>query len=86
LSEKYGKKLERLTDEFEKGKCFAAKKFFKPTHGTRIKRTYNGVNYEVETTQNGFVFEGLQYKSLSALANEITGHKTNGLKFFGVKK
>jgi tRNA A37 threonylcarbamoyltransferase TsaD len=39
LSEKHDQKLERMTDEFEKGKCFAAKKFFKPTHGTRIKRT-----------------------------------------------
>jgi hypothetical protein len=42
--------------------------------------------YEVETTSEGFMCKGLLYKSLSALATKITGHKTNGLLFFGVKK
>jgi hypothetical protein len=86
LPDKYVKKLEKLTDEFEKGKCFVTKKFFKPTHGTKIKRIYNGVNYEVEATDTGFIFEGQQYRSLSAIARKITGTRWNGLRFFGVKK
>jgi hypothetical protein len=54
--------------------------------GNWICKEYHGKKYEVEAVDDGFVCGGLFYKSLSALANEITGHKTNGLKFFGVQK
>jgi endonuclease YncB( thermonuclease family) len=86
LSEKSSKKLEKLTDDLEKGKEFATQKYFKPTSGTKLRRLYNGIDYEVEAVENGFIFEGQQYKSLSAIANKITGTHWNGLKFFGLKK
>ena len=85
LSEKHAKKLEKLTNDFDKGKLFAGQRYFKPTRGTKIKRIYNGINYEVETVEDGFICGGMKYKSLSALASKITGNKTNGIKFFGVK-
>jgi hypothetical protein len=33
---------------------------------------------------NGFEFKNKVYKSLSAIANEVTGKHWNGRKFFGV--
>lgn len=86
LSEKHVKKLEKLTSEYDKGKKFGDSSYFKPQTGTRIKRRYNGVDYEVETVENGFIFNGQNYKSLSAIAKKITGTKWNGLRFFGVVK
>jgi hypothetical protein len=86
LPEKYTKKLESLANEMSKGKQFGEISYLKPVNGTGICKEYHGVKYEVETTETGFICDGLKYKSLSALAGKITGHKTNGLKFFGVKK
>ncbi|MBS5802667.1 MAG: DUF2924 domain-containing protein [Brachyspira sp.] len=33
---------------------------------------------------SGFEYNGKKYKSLSVIANEITGTRWNGKKFFGV--
>ena len=35
--------------------------------------------------ENGFEYQGLPYKSLSAIARAITGTRWNGWTFFGVK-
>ena len=86
LPDKYVKKRQALADSVAKGKKFGEMSYFKPINGTRIMKEYHDVVYEVETTAEGFICRGLFYKSLSALASKITGHKTNGLKFFGVKK
>jgi hypothetical protein len=86
LSEKYVKKLNFLANEMAKGKQFGEISYCKPINGTRICKEYHGTKYEVESVEDGFVCGGFFYKSLSSLANKITGHKTNGLKFFGIKK
>jgi hypothetical protein len=86
LSEKYAKKLDFLANEAAKGKQFEEVSYHKPVNGTRICKEYHDEKYEVESVEGGFVCGGLLYKSLSALASKITGHKTNGLKFFGVRK
>ena len=54
--------------------------------GTRLVRIWNDRRYEVIVQAEGFEYEGRIYKSLSALAKEITGTKWNGKVFFGVKK
>jgi hypothetical protein len=86
LSEKYVKKLDYLANEMAKGKQFGEVSYCRPVNGTRVCKEYRGKKYEVESVEGGFACCGLFYKSLSALASKITGHKTNGLKFFGVKK
>jgi hypothetical protein len=86
LSDRCAKRLDSAANELAKGKQFGEITYCKPINGTRICKEYHGKKYEVESVDDGFVCGGLFYKSLSALANEITGHKTNGLKFFGVKK
>lgn len=54
--------------------------------GTRLIRIWNGKKYEVITKEGGFEFEGRYFRSLSAIAREITGTRWNGKVFFGVKK
>lgn len=86
LSDKHSKKLESLVNDTSKGKKFSGARYYKPVSGTKICKEYHGMKYEVETIPEGFMCNGLPYKSLSAIATKITGHKTNGLLFFGVRK
>ena len=43
-------------------------------------------DYEVIVADTGFVWEGRTHKSLSAVAQAITGAKWNGRRFFGLTK
>jgi hypothetical protein len=53
--------------------------------GTRLLRSWQGVDYEVVVTDDGqFECEGNLYNSLSAVARAITGTRWNGKIFFGV--
>ena len=54
--------------------------------GTRLLREWHGTTYEVIVTDTGFVWEGRTHKSLSAVAQAITGAKWNGRRFFGLTK
>ena len=50
-------------------------------------REWKGKKYDVtEISEKCFELEGVQYKSLSAVARAITGTRWNGKLFFGVKK
>jgi hypothetical protein len=62
------------------------KKKYKPLIGSKIVKEYHDKTYEVFVVEGGFSFEGEVFKSLSAIANKITGTKWNGLKFFGIKE
>jgi hypothetical protein len=53
--------------------------------GTRFQRQWKGRVYEVIALGDGtFEYDGRIFKSLSAVANEITGTRWNGKLFFGV--
>ena len=54
--------------------------------GTRFVRTWKGRRYEVLACENGFEYDGRIFRSLSAVAREITGTRWNGRLFFGLKK
>ena len=54
--------------------------------GTRLLREWHGTTHEVIVTDTGFVWEGRTHKSLSAVAQSITGAKWNGRRFFGLTK
>jgi hypothetical protein len=62
------------------------KKKYKPLIGSKIIKEYHEKTYEILVVEGGFSFEGEVFKSLSAIANKITGTKWNGLKFFGIKE
>ena len=56
-----------------------------PVPGTRLMREWNGERYEVLVTRKGFEWNGREYKSLSGVAQAITGTHWNGLFFFGLR-
>lgn len=53
--------------------------------GTRLVRSWNGRTISVEVDEEGFVFEGRNYPSLSAIAREVTGAHWSGPRFFGLR-
>lgn len=54
--------------------------------GTRLVRTYHGKKHQVVVGEDGFSYAGKEWKSLSQIANHITGSRWNGWVFFGIKK
>ncbi|MEM7461497.1 MAG: DUF2924 domain-containing protein [Pseudomonadota bacterium] len=52
--------------------------------GTRLIRQWHGRNHCVDVIEEGFVFEGKTYLSLSAIAREITCARWSGPRFFGL--
>jgi len=56
-----------------------------PVAGTQLVRVWNDRRHEVTVTATGFEFEGRPYRSLSAIANAITGGHWNGRVFFGLR-
>lgn len=55
------------------------------TPGVRIEREWRGIRHSVEVVEDGFRWKGQTYKSLSKVANAITGAKWNGPRFFGLR-
>mgnify|MGYP000586724071 CR=1 FL=1 len=53
--------------------------------GTRFIREWNDNRYEVIARKNGFEYDGRTFRSLTAIATEITGVKWNGPLFFGLR-
>jgi len=56
------------------------------TPGTRFCRVWKGITHEAIANGDGtFEYAGKTWKSLSAIAREITGTRWNGKLFFGVR-
>lgn len=53
--------------------------------GTILTREWNGEVHRVMIAQDGFVWNGKTYRSLSQIAAVITGTKWNGPRFFGLR-
>lgn len=52
--------------------------------GARLLREWRGRTHEVTVTDTGYVYRGQTYKSLSAIARQITGTRWSGPAFFGL--
>lgn len=53
-----------------------------PRPGTIIVRIWHGEKYEVTIRNNGYEYNGQLYRSLTAIAYQITGAHWNGKRFF----
>ena len=85
LSKDVQRKIDKLVLEYDKNKNISKdNKILKITKGTKLIREFNGKQYSVIVTNSGYEYNSKIYKSLSAIANEITGTHWNGKKFFGV--
>lgn len=81
LSEaKFRRRLERT------GKRPESVRTLRPTlmPGARLIREWNGSSHAVEVVENGYVWNGERYRSLSAIARAITGTRWSGPRFFGL--
>src|SRR5262249_5689335 len=55
-----------------------------PAPGAVLARTYKGQQLHVTVLGRGFEYEGVIYRSLSAVAKAVTGSHCNGFFFFGL--
>lgn len=54
--------------------------------GAQLIREWNGTTHVVMVTDKGFFWGGSTYRSLSAIAREITGTHWSGPRFFGTQQ
>lgn len=68
-----------VTAAFEAGRSAS---FPKP--GSVLRREYKGETIVVKVLPRGFEYDGEVYRSLTAIAREVTGAHWNGVSFFGL--
>lgn len=56
----------------------------RPVVGTRLVRMWREDRHEVTVVEGGYEYQGRRYRSLSAIAQAITGTHWNGRAFFGL--
>jgi len=52
--------------------------------GARLMREWCGETHEVLVTEEGFLWRGKNWRSLSVIAREVTGTRWSGPRFFGL--
>jgi hypothetical protein len=52
--------------------------------GAQLVREWNGRTYRVEVVEEGYRMDGRTWRSLSAVAKQITGTTWSGPRFFGL--
>jgi hypothetical protein len=57
-----------------------------PRSGTVLVREWQGTTHHVTIVNDGFLWNGSAYRSLSGVARAITGTKWNGPRFFGMRE
>lgn len=57
-----------------------------PKAGAILTRKFKGKEIQVEVLDAGFAYDGKTWRSLSAIAKEVSGTSWNGYLFFGLQK
>ena len=52
--------------------------------GTRLTREWHGRTHHVHVVDGGFDYQDQRYRSLTAIARQITGARWSGPRFFGL--
>lgn len=80
--------LEAIGNELDGGSSTVRKRKqpFDLVVGTRLVREWQGEEFFVTVTHDGFELRGKPFRSLSAVARSITGTRWNGWVFFGLKR
>ena len=85
LSRDVMRKINKLVEQYDKTqKVEKESNVLSIADETKLVREFKGKRYTVIVLNDGYEFNGKKYKSLSAIANKITGTRWNGKKFFGV--
>ena len=64
----------------------ALKQTIKLDPGSKLMREWNGKTHMVSVIEEGFVYKDKVWKSLSAIAKDITGAHWSGPRFFGLNR
>lgn len=56
-----------------------------PVPGTVLTRKYKGKNISIKVLDKGIEYKGKVYRSLTAVADAVTGSHLNGYRFFDLK-
>jgi hypothetical protein len=79
------RRLKTLAAEFEK-KSVSFDPGIVPKIGTTLVRQWRGHAHTVLVREDGFEYEGQHYRSLTVIAERITGAHWSGPRFFGLTK
>lgn len=79
-----GQSRAALSQQLQSALKATGKDLRKAKAGARLIREWNGKEHVVDVTDEGFVWRDRTWRSLSAIAKEITGTKWSGPRFFGV--
>ena len=79
------RRLQGLAEEFEKGGASFAPGIM-PKTGTMLVRQWRGHAHTVLVRADGFEYEGQHHRSLTVIAERITGAHWSGPRFFGLTK
>lgn len=74
-----------MRKQLERVVAASAKSAPSASEGTRLVREWHGREHVVDVVDGAYHWNGRPWKSLSAIAKEITGTKWSGPRFFGVK-
>src|SRR5882757_8921264 len=86
LSVAIKRRLREIADAVRNGDTNAVLGSGRIKPGTQMIRQWQNTTHTVTALTEGFEWNGCTYKSLSAVANSITGTKWNGFAFFGIKR
>lgn len=79
LPKGFAERLKRAADGRTRPKSNALKP------GGRLLREWNSTTHVVDITEEGYIWQGTPYKSLSAIARTITAAHWSGPRFFGTQ-
>jgi hypothetical protein len=79
------RRLRTLAGEFDKRNA-AFDPGIVPKTGTTLVRQWRGYAHTVLVREDGFEYEGQHYRSLTVIAERITGAHWSGPRFFGLTK
>jgi hypothetical protein len=77
--------LLRLADEAQSGRPLRPEPSPAAPAGTVLMREWHGVTHEVRVLDRGVLYQRKRYRSLTEVAQLITGAHWNGPQFFGLR-
>jgi hypothetical protein len=86
LSDATKRRLREIANAVRNGDANAIPGINRIKPGTQMIRQWQNTTHTVTALAEGFEWNGRTYKSLSAVANAITGTNWNGFSFFGIKR
>ena len=80
------RQLKELAQTLEAKSDLAKTRRVRLRPGARLVREWRGETHEVLVTEDGFIWRGESWRSLSIIAREMTGTRWSGPRFFDLDK